>query len=281
MIHSKSTRKLLVCSSVAGALLLGLSFGPECRGEQGGSKPDPPGAAFPDSAHLKRGPEGRASNDKILLEVRGNLTVSSDLLLEALDLPQTEEKDDLEWVVREQIQNLYRKHGLIKASIDYVSVLPGDPLSIVEIHVNEGDVYRYGEVEFEGIQGIPIEEVRALMPSSGTRVDLISLKAILMDLLRLYKDHGFLDTRFVGRMPSDAGSGEADFRLGVEEGPQYRIRSISCPPTLKLPLKVGQPFSKRLLLESLKAHGLSEEHLMVRKDRNSHEIEVTVLSTQR
>ena len=260
-------------------VLLLVSFPrPLCGAEQRAAKREGSlVAGLPGSTHLKRGPQSQSSNDRILLNVRGNLALSAELLLGALDLPETEDKDDLEMVVREQIRNLYRSRGFMKASVEQVSVIPGDP-KMVELRVNEGDVYRYGEVEFQGVESLPVEELQALMPADGTTVDLNTLEAILMDLLRLYRDRGFLDVRFAGLIPNGSETQETDFKLQVEEGPQFCIRSIVCPPTLKLTSRVGEPFSERLLVEFLEAQGLSRNNLILRMDRDSAEVDVVVRS---
>jgi outer membrane protein assembly complex protein YaeT len=140
------------------------------------------------------------------------------------------------------IVSLYRHYGYLDTRVG-VELLPGrDPRSaIVQFDVTEGPVSRISKVELAGVNNAPENELRrALLAQPRRPFDPAFLQLDVLKIRTLYLERGFLahvDTTARRGVPDSA---HVQVRYGVDEGPQYRVGSISYRGTGRLRESLGR-----------------------------------------
>jgi outer membrane protein assembly factor BamA len=132
-----------------------------------------------------------------------------------------------------QLSNFIRSRG-------YLQVRLGEPKKeliggglVVTVPVEEGALYRLGEIKIEGAENFTKEQVRAML--SLQREDIASAEAIgkwlYHDLRNLYGELGYI--QYTGEIDPEfrlvdqaSKEGVVDFNVTIDEGRQFRIRSI-------------------------------------------------------
>ncbi|MDQ3666981.1 MAG: hypothetical protein M3410_10500 [Acidobacteriota bacterium] len=132
-----------------------------------------------------------------------------------------------------RLTNFVRNRGYLQAKL-------GEPKKeliegglVVTIPVEEGALYRLGEIKIEGAENLNQQQVRAML--SLQRGDIANGEAIgkwlFEDLKKLYGEMGYIqytaepepEFRAVDHA---ANEGVVDFKVTIEEGRQFRIRAI-------------------------------------------------------
>jgi outer membrane protein insertion porin family len=132
-----------------------------------------------------------------------------------------------------QLSNFIRSRGYLQAKL-------GEPTKelragrlVVTVPVEEGTLYRLGEIKIEGARNLNSERVRAML--SLQPGDIVSGEEIgkwlYEDLKELYGEMGYVqytaepdpEFRIVDHAKNE---GLVDFKVMIEEGQQFRLRSI-------------------------------------------------------
>ncbi len=103
----------------------------------------------------------------------------------------------------------------------------------VTIPVNEGKIYRLGDIKIEGNSIFSEEYIRAVLGvqkgeiADGQRIG----KALQEDLKRVYESQGFIQYAFEVEPsyrdnPANANEGIADFTFTIDEGKQFTLRRL-------------------------------------------------------
>ena len=104
---------------------------------------------------------------------------------------------------------------------------------IVTVPVEEGALYRLGEIKIEGAENLTKEQVRAMLGIQ--QGDIANGEAIgkwlFEDLKELYGEMGYI--QYIAEPEPEfrvvdhaANEGVVDFKVTIEEGQLFRIRSI-------------------------------------------------------
>lgn len=197
---------------------------------------------------IDEGPKVRIG--KIRFE--GNTVFEDDELREALELNKErgpislfkghdkyiEEK--LEYDLQVNLLAKYREKG-------YIFAKAGDPqVEIVEaprgwligfrktkqqyyitVPIQEGEQYRVGKFDIEGLKTIPVENVRAFYNiQEGQVVNYTQLKEANDQLKKIYSQQGFLDMEAVPEIKPNQEEKTVDIKITVNEGRQYIVDRI-------------------------------------------------------
>jgi outer membrane protein insertion porin family len=170
-----------------------------------------------------------------------------------------------EFAIRELL-NFVRGRGYLQATFgEPTKVVEGDGL-VLTIVVNEGALYRLGEIRIEGAEAIASEKIKAML---GLRRGDIANAALLgewlfEDLKKAYGELGFIEytaepePKFRAAT-SNTNEGIVDFKVSIEEGRQFRVHTIKFQGNgftdeelLRLcRIRAGHIFNQRLFEESI------------------------------
>lgn len=138
----------------------------------------------------------------------------------------------------ERIREIYRRNGRGAANVSYRTVnLPNGKIDVVYT-IDEGDKTGIRSIEFVGNNVYSASKLRGLMQSTEMNFlswvktsDIYDADRIAQDqelIRRYYVRNGYADFRIVSTdVQFDAGRGGYFITMTVEEGPQYRVGSIS------------------------------------------------------
>lgn len=182
------------------------------------------------------------------------------------------------------LSNFMRSRGYLQATF-------GQPTKSIEgcglvltIPVQEGVLYRLGEIKIEGAEAVPPETVRAML--NGRKGDIASGedigKWLFEDLKKLYGELGYIeytaeaDPDFKAALKG-ADEGVVDFKVTIEEGHQFRLHAIkfqgsSLPEKELLGLlriRAGEVFNQRLFEESIDELNKLGRFELIDKDRDA------------
>lgn len=149
-------------------------------------------------------------------------------------------KEKLEYDIQVNLLAKYRENG-------YMNAKAGDPkVEIVEaprgllygfrktqqqyyvtIPIEEGEQFRYGSFEIEGVKNFNQEALqKAYRIIPGEVVNYTQLKKSNDELKKLYSRFGYLDMELFPELKPDPKTKALDIRLRVEEGKQYIVHRI-------------------------------------------------------
>jgi outer membrane protein insertion porin family len=178
--------------------------------------------------------------------------------------------------------NFIRSRGYLQAKFDEPkNDILGNGM-VATVKVEEGPLYRLGQVTIEGADHVSAEEIRAMLPLSPGEVasgDTIS-KWLFEDLKKSYADRGYieytadLDPHF--RKPNEV-EGVVDLKVIIEEGERYTLRSIHFEgeqlPTAKLldesQLKPGDVYNASTFAAFIKLLNQTGLYEPIDKDKDS------------
>jgi outer membrane protein insertion porin family len=154
---------------------------------------------------------------------------------------------------------------------------------IVTVPVEEGALYRLGEIKIEGAENFTSEQVRAML--SLQRGDIANGEAIgkwlFEDLKKLYGEMGYIqytaEPEIDFRVSDTANEGVVNFKVTIEEGQQFRIRSIKFDGSHVserelynlLLIRPGDVFNQQLLEKSVNELNKTEWFEMIDKDKDT------------
>ena len=165
------------------------------------------------------------------------------------------EQEFLEYCLR-NAANFIRNQGYLQAKFDELkSDVIGNGM-VASVKVEEGSLYRLGQVTIEGADHVSAEAIRAMLPLSQGEVvvaDIIS-KWLFEDLKKSYADRGYIE--YTAEPVPDFRKasefeGVVDFKIMIEEGERFTLRSIELEgerlPTAKFlnasPLQPGDIYN--------------------------------------
>jgi Surface antigen variable number repeat len=132
-----------------------------------------------------------------------------------------------------RLNNFVRSKGYLEAKFHDPETKETKDGLVVTIHADEGILYRLGKMTIEGSKFLSSEQIRSTMGlqagdiANGERIS----KALFEDLKKQYGSHGFIQyTAEINPTfkdnPQNANEGIVDFEVTIEEGKQFRLRSI-------------------------------------------------------
>ncbi len=165
-----------------------------------------------------------------------------------------------------QLSSFIRSRGYLQARLGEPKKELIEGALVVTVPVEEGALYRLGEIKIEGAENFTPEQVRAML--SLQRGDIANGEAfgkwLYEDLKKLYGEIGYIeymaeiDPEFKA-VDQGSNEGPVDLRVTIDEGQQFRIRSIKFDGnhvseselhTLLL-IRPGDVFNQQLLEKSV------------------------------
>lgn len=215
------------------------------------------------------------------IEFEGNVTFSTQELTAVLEdclkgdsSTQLMYREPLfEYCVRFTLTNHMRSKGYLKSRIrepEKHETIEGLKLTL---RVEEGGRYRIGNVRIDGSKVFTHEQIAEMLETkSGDVADGSRLfKGLEARLKEEYSDRGYLQYDYdveptFGEFLDSSGDGIVDFVITITEGTKFKVHSIQFVGNItanefllrqELPLKEGEPFSRKLFAESIeKLNGL-------------------------
>ena len=182
-----------------------------------------------------------------------------------------------------QLSNFIRSSGYLQAKLGEPKQLIEDRL-VLTVPVEEGALYRLGEIKIEGAENLSRERVRAMLSLQRGEIanGQVLGKWLYEDLKELYGEMGYIeytaeiDPEF--RLVDQASKeGVVDLRVTIEEGQQFRIRSIKFDGSSVseeelrdlLLIRVGDVFNQLLLEKSVNQLNATGWFEMIDKDKDT------------
>jgi outer membrane protein insertion porin family len=182
------------------------------------------------------------------------------------------------------LTNFVRSQGYLQAMFSEPKTQINETGLVFTIPVQEGALYYLGKIRIEGATVLLAEQIRAMLSLQDGDVvngELIG-KWLFEDLKKIYDDMGYIhftaepepEFKVVDR---EVTKGIVDFKVTIEEGQQFRIRSIrfngaSIPEERVRPLLVireGDPFNRRLFENSIERLNDSRQFEFIDKDKDT------------
>ena len=133
----------------------------------------------------------------------------------------------------ELIRDAFARHGFLKAvvadrlriTVIYALAHP-NPVDIAAV-VNEGDRYRFGDIQFRGSKAFDSKTLRPLIPlKPGDIFDIEKVRQVLKALRDLYCDQGYLNFTPVPDTLFDETTHTISLNLDCDEGKQFTIAGV-------------------------------------------------------
>jgi len=183
--------------------------------------------------------------------------------LQPLDKRYDEEK--LDYATR-RLMDFMRSKGYLRATLGERRAETTEKGLVLTIPVDEGALYRLGDIRIEGAKQFPEEQLRAMLSlqrGDTAKGDSIG-KWLYEDVMSIYHEIGFLE--FTAELDptfktlSDMkDEGVVDFTVYIEEDKRFNILSIMFQGSNltteldeALPVQAGDFFNQRLFNESIK-----------------------------
>lgn len=183
-----------------------------------------------------------------------------------------------------QLSNFIRSRGYLQAKLGEPKKELMESRLVVTVPVEEGALYRLGEVKIKGAENLNRERVRAML--SLQREDIANGEAIgkwlFEDLKTLYGEMGYIqytaepEPEFIA-LDGAANEGVVDFKVTIEEGQQFRIRLIKFDGSSMsekelhnlLLIRPGDVFNQLLLEKSVNQLNETKWFEMIDKDKDT------------
>lgn len=179
--------------------------------------------------------------------------------------------------------NFIRGQGYLKATFsEPVKAIDARGL-VLTIQVDEGLLYRIGEIKIEGAEAVAAEKVRAMLNlrqgdiASGENIG----KWLFEDVKRVYSEIGYIEYAAEPvpefKRANGANEGIVDFKVFIEEGRQFRVHSIKFQGS-NLPheellgqfrIRAGEVFNQALFEENIKQLNQSGRFQLIDKDKDT------------
>lgn len=193
------------------------------------------------------------------------------------------DSDMFDFCIR-RLLDFIRSQGYLQATFGQsTKELDGRGLVLI-IPVNEGVLYRLGEIKIEGAEAVTPERVRAML--SLQQGDLVTGEEIgkwlFEDLKRVYGEMGHIEftaepePKFKAAT-NGANEGVVDFKVTIDEGRRFRVHAIKFQPR-NLPqeellrllrIRAGDVFNQRLFEESVDELNKLGRFEAIDKDRDA------------
>ena len=141
------------------------------------------------------------------------------------------DQDVLEYC-RLRLRNFAQSRGYLKAAFGEPSLEESSASVVVTIPVNEGVLYRFGEIKIDGSSLFSPEKLRAMSPlRKGEVADGEKLSTWLYeDLKKIYGENGYIqytaevEPEFM--LPKGKSEGIVDLKISIDEGQVFKVRKI-------------------------------------------------------
>ncbi|MFG0275905.1 MAG: outer membrane protein assembly factor BamA [Phycisphaerales bacterium] len=136
---------------------------------------------------------------------------------------------------RRAIEEFYRERGYYTVEV-FVDDAELDEKGIVLFRVREGQRVRVTDIRFEGVEALEIAQVRSRIQTrkrglfSKGPLDEETLERDVAELIRFYRDFGYLDARADRRITPSPNGREAIITFVIDEGPLYTLRDLRVVP---------------------------------------------------
>ncbi len=187
-------------------------------------------------------------------------------------------------VCQRRLVSLARRRGYLQARLEEPRIVITGQGLVITVHVDEGMLYRLGEIKIVGAQTLSPEEVRARLGAQEGDVangDWIA-KWVFEDLKRVYSEMGFIQytaepTPTFKSNPRNAKEGIVDLIISIEEGKRFTLRSLTLigdtmsekELSESFLIRVGDFFNQKLFEESVKKLNDLGSFEPVDKDRDA------------
>ena len=216
----------------------------------------------------------RPSPERWTLVFEGNRAFSEQTLLDIAEkclktdthLNETPNPDKLDYCLR-KTQHFLLSKGYLQAALEEPKKQETEDGLRVSVRINEGPLYRLGEVRIEGSKLFsPAQILEALTLKTGDIADADSLDVWLYERLkRSYSNFGYiqytaeLEPKF--HLATPTRQGVVDFTATIDEGKAFTIQSIKFEAKGNVPenvlleemlVRIGEVFNKQLFEDSLR-----------------------------
>lgn len=164
----------------------------------------------------------------------------------------------------EEARKLYTSEGYPDAKIDFEVEVDAENNATIVYTVDEGELIRVGEIDFEGVEAFSDRELRKLMTTRTewmfsflTGAGLLNEDELGTDVERItayYYDNGYLQAR-VDEPEVEREGDSLRVRIKVDEGPLFRVGEITFAGDVLLP---EEELKDRLLLKHNEVFRASE-----------------------
>lgn len=174
---------------------------------------------------------------------------------------------ELRKYVRQYVRVAWQEHGYFKAKVktlqaDLLTSSPEQQVVAVTVSVEEGPLYRLGDITFKHVTVFPQEQVRALFPMQPGDVFNTDKMRIGLDALRsLYGTQGYINFTSVPDTQIDEVNRRVSLVIDVDQGRQFRVsgtemvgleRGLARTLWQRWPIQPGDVYNSSLLEEFFK-----------------------------
>lgn len=207
---------------------------------------------------------------EVQVEFEGNRLFTGEQLLglakQCMGDSETSFLDRLDYCLRRDVVNFMRRSGYVRAHIGDPQVQKLWPGIKLTVPVEEGELYRLGEIKIEGAEFFTAQQLRKLLPlKKGEIADGGAVVRWLGEhLKRDYENNGFIqyeyDVEPQFKLEPGAEEGVVDFLVTITEGKQFVVRGIELKGDVPAPeellrkaslLKEGEAFSAQKFRDSV------------------------------
>ena len=205
------------------------------------------------------------------IQFAGNKKVDTSTLQEKIDLKLGSVYNPVE-VNRaaERIKEHYEEEGYFEAAVTPdAERLPDGDVTVV-FRIAEGRRITIDRIVIEGAQGLKPKQIKDIMLTQERQYYILrgtvqrqKLDDDLDRIVQLYGDHGYIQARVESSsVQVDRNRARVTIRIGVVEGPQFRVGGVDVTGNQVLPLEeirrriklaTGDVFSRSKLRDSVKA----------------------------
>lgn len=136
---------------------------------------------------------------------------------------------ELRKYVRQDVRVAWQEHGYFKVNIrklqaDVLTSSPEQQVVAITLYLEEGPLYRLGDITFKHVTAFPQGQVRALFPMQPGDVFNTDKVRIGLDALRsLYGTRGYLNFTSVPDTQIDEVNRRISLVVDVDQGRQFRV----------------------------------------------------------
>jgi outer membrane protein insertion porin family len=187
-------------------------------------------------------------------------------------------------VCQRRLVNVVRSRGYLQAKLEEPRSVITEQGLLITVPVDEGPLYRLGEIKIEGAEALSPAEVRARLDTSegdvanGERI----AKWLFEDLKGIYGEMGFLQysAELIPTFKSNPRNGQegiVDLVVSIEEGKRFTLGSLTLigeslsEKELRelFVIRVGDIYNQRLFEESIKRLNDSGRFEPLDKDKDA------------
>lgn len=150
----------------------------------------------------------------------------------------------LDYCLRKDVVDSMRRAGYMQARFGERRTASLGDVVTVTVPVEEGELYRFGKVRIEGAAHFDVKSLRELLPlKRGDIADGVAVGRWAYDhLKKKYGDEGFIqyeaDIEPAFRVEPGATEGVMDLTVTVNEGKQFKVRSVKFEAPAGAPVDV-------------------------------------------